>query len=117
MRNKLPCLLVVAAFWTTNASAASFDCSKAKAPEELAVCKNPDLSALDSEMGGLWYAYNLLPMLMGSSGARRDDAQQFLRDRAVCAANVACLRRVYTARNLALRSDIKGAIQSWSGNP
>ena len=118
MRNTIVCcLFVVAVLWTTNASAASFDCSKAQAADELAVCKNADLSALDSEMGGLWYAYDLLPMLMGSSGARRDDAQQFLHDRASCADEVACLRKVYVARNAALRNDIKAAIQSLPANP
>ncbi len=40
------------------AGAASFDCNKATAPDEIAICANPDLSALDSEMGGLWFAYS-----------------------------------------------------------
>lgn len=103
---------MLAAFCAAEAFAASFDCGKAKTPDEVAVCKNPDISALDSEMGGLWYAYNLMPMGMGSSGARRDDAHQFLRDRSVCAANASCLRKLYAARNRALRDGIKNAVDA-----
>lgn len=104
------CVAILTTFCVANAVAASFDCGKAKTLDEVAVCRNADISALDSEMGGLWYAYNLMPMGMGSSGARRDDARQFLRDRSVCAANVACLRKLYAARNQALRSGIKNAV-------
>lgn len=94
-----------------SASAASFDCGKAKAPDEIAVCRTPALSMRDSEMGGLWYAYSRVPMMMGSSGARRDDAQAFLQQRSVCGANAGCLARVYDARIKALRAGIDGAMQ------
>ena len=103
---------ILAAFCAGQAHAASFDCGKAKAPDELTVCRTPDLSSLDSEMGGLWYAFNAMPMAMGSSGARRDDAHQFLQDRGACAADAACLRKVYVARNQSLRGGIKNVLQN-----
>lgn len=92
------------------AEAASFDCARAGAPDEIAVCRNPALSALDSEMGGLWYAYSRFPFAMGSSGARRDDAQAFLARRRACAGNVTCLTRAYTDRIATLRDGVARAI-------
>lgn len=94
--------------------AVSFDCSSARAPDELAICANPGLSALDSEMGGLWYAYSRVPMLMGSSGNRRDAAQTFLAERRQCGDDVACLDRVYRARIGALRQGIDAAMAEFS---
>jgi uncharacterized protein len=81
------------------AQAASFDCSKATAADEMAVCRDGVTSALDSEMGGLFYAYDKVPMLMGSNGARHDDAEAFLAERAKCGADITCLRRAYTRRS------------------
>lgn len=86
--------------------AASFDCARASAPDERAVCANPTLSALDSEMGGLWFAYSRLPMLMGGSGDRQDEARAFLASRAKCGSNAACLTALYTARIAALKGQI-----------
>ena len=93
------------------AAAASFDCSQAKAPDEIAVCNNADLSALDSEMGGLWYAYDLLPFLMGESGNRRDEAEAFLHQRSACGSDVSCLTQAYEARIATLRQDLQSGIQ------
>jgi uncharacterized protein len=96
----------------TPGSAASFDCSKAKSVDELAVCKNPNLSEMDSEMGALWFAYRAVPMLMGSNGVRQDEAQQFLHDRAACASDVPCLKNAYQRRISTLRSEITQAMQA-----
>lgn len=92
------------------AEAASFSCTKASKPDETAVCANPELSALDSEIGGLWFAYSRFPFLMGSNGVRHDEARQFLQDRAACTADVACLRKVYDARIAALHNGVKRAL-------
>lgn len=107
-------LLSVAILFVSNvalpAQAASFDCANAKKPDEIAVCKHPDLSELDTEMGALWFAYRGVPFMMGASGARRDDADQFLHDRAACGADVTCLRRIYQARIKALKEDFTRAM-------
>lgn len=95
------------------AGAASFDCSKAKAPDEIAICANPDISALDSEMGGLWFAYSQVPMLMGASGNRQDEAHAFLQTRAACGANVSCLRGAYNQRIATLKQEITSAMQEY----
>ncbi|KAB7646457.1 lysozyme inhibitor LprI family protein [Polymorphobacter fuscus] len=94
------------------AAAASFDCGKARTPDEVTVCATPALSSRDSEMGGLWYAYSRVPMMMGSNGARHDDAMQFLAQRSACGRDVACLTRVYDARNAVLRAGITDAMNT-----
>lgn len=94
------------------AHAASFDCARARTADERAVCADPRLSMLDSEMGALWYAYSRIPMLMGANGARHDEAQRFLADRAACGRNGACLARLYVARNAGLRREIDWALRN-----
>jgi uncharacterized protein len=103
-------LLLVAA----PAQAASFDCSKAAKPDEAAVCRDGVTSALDSEMAGLFYAYDKVPMFMGANGARHDEAEAFLADRAKCGADITCLRKVYTTRIGALKTELEGAMQQFS---
>jgi uncharacterized protein len=102
-----------AAALASPAGAASFDCSKAKAPDEIAVCANPDISALDSEMGGLWFAYSRIPFLMGMSGNRQDEARAFLETRAACGANVACLTGAYTQRIATLKQQLTSGMQQY----
>ena len=99
---------------TAPAQAASFDCSKATAPDEVAVCRDGVTSALDSEMGALFYAYDKVPMLMGSNGARHDAAEAFLAERAKCGADITCLRRAYTTRIAALKENLAAAMQQFS---
>lgn len=95
----------------TPVAAASFDCSRARAPDEEAVCRNSTLSALDSEMGGLWYAYSRTPMLMGGNSARRDEAQDFLDRRRACGRRVA-IESAYRARITTLKFGINRAMDA-----
>lgn len=96
------------------AQAASFDCAKARKPAEIAVCKHRDLSELDTQMASLWYAYRRIPMLMGGSGVRMDDAHTFLRRRAACGSSTGCLRRVYRARIRQLKHDLDSEMNAIS---
>jgi uncharacterized protein len=93
--------------------AASFDCARARAPDEATICANPRLSALDSEMGGLWYAYSRVPMLMGGNGDRGDEARAFLARRRACGPNVACLTGAYRARIQDLHGGIDSAMEEY----
>ena len=95
------------------AAAASFDCAKARAVDEIAICASPALSELDAVEGAYWFTYNRVPMMMGSSGARHDEALAFLRTRAACGSDAACLAQRYRARIAALRSDVDGAMGTW----
>ncbi|MCB4770313.1 hypothetical protein LGR54_17020 [Ancylobacter sp. Lp-2] len=92
------------------ARAASFDCGKAQTPDERAVCADPTLSSLDSEMGGLWFSYSRLQLMMGANGDRRDAARAFLDARAKCGGAVACLVPLYRERNAVLRQQIAATL-------
>jgi uncharacterized protein len=116
MRNPaipLAAVLLGAVFLPGSAQAASFDCSRARAADEVTICRTPALSALDSEMGGLWYAYSRVPMYMGGTGARRDEAQAFLVRRRACGRAVGCLTSAYRDRIAALRRGLDGAMESF----
>lgn len=101
--------------WTT-AIAASFDCSAASTADEKAVCANADLSSLDSEMSGLWFGYKAMPLLMGASGDRQDQADAFLKSRAACGSDTACLTKLYNARIATLQSNITWAVKNYCNN-
>jgi len=95
------------------AAAASFDCAKAAAPDEIAICADPTLSALDSEMGGLWFAYSRIPFLMGMAGNRQDEARDFLARRAACGPDVRCLTASYHDRIATLKQQLAAGMQQY----
>ena len=96
------------------ARAAGFDCARATKADEIAICRTPSLSALDSEMSGLWYAYSRVPMLMGGNGDRGDEARAFLARRRACGANIACLTAAYRARIEALHRGIDDSMREFA---
>ena len=102
-----------ALFLASPATAASFDCGRARAADEVTICRTPSLSALDSEMGGLWYAYAKVPMLMGGNGNRGEEARAFLERRRACGRSVACLTMSYQARILELHAGIDSAMAEY----
>ena len=103
-------LLLLVLLIAAPASAASFDCAKARTATEIAVCRTPALSLLDTEMGALWFSYSKIPMLMGSKGARHDDAEAFLASRNACGSKLSCLTTLYQTRNATLRAGIVQAL-------
>lgn len=103
-----------ALLFASPASAASFDCSRARSADEVTICRNPQLSALDSEMGGLFYAYSRVPMLMGGNGDRGDAARAFLARRRACGGDVGCLTAAYRARIEELHRGIEEAMREFA---
>lgn len=77
--------------------AASFDCAKARAPDEKAICANLALNDKDVRMSVL-YDINRHTLAMGGRGALEDAQRQWLKDRKGCGANRACLNRAYDGR-------------------
>ena len=94
---KLPLIVLALALTAGTASAASFDCAKARAPDEKAVCANLSLNDKDVKLSVL-YDINRHTMAMGGRGALEDAQRQWLRDRKTCGANRACLNRSYDKR-------------------
>ena len=89
--------LVAGSALPSMASAASFNCARARTADEKAVCANLALNDKDVRMSVL-YDVNRHTMGMGSRGALQDAQQQWLRDRKTCGSNRACLNRAYDRR-------------------
>jgi uncharacterized protein len=93
--------LLTAAAWQP-ARAASFNCSKAEAADEKAVCADRQLNDEDVEMAVLYT--QLKPLLgMGARGDMEDEQAAWLKRRAACGADRACLGRAYQERIQQLR--------------
>ena len=99
MRRLIPALVLTAvcAAVAAPASAASFDCRKARSSDEKAVCANRDLNDQDVRMDQLYgITRHLVPM--GGRGAIMDDQRAWLQARKNCGGNQACLARSYDNR-------------------
>ena len=75
----------------------SFDCAKARARDELAVCGDVELSALDRSLSQVYYA--LADGLSGDARMALRVAQgEWLAQRRGCDANVPCIGQAYRSR-------------------
>lgn len=94
MKNGWPVLLLTVVF---NIQAASFDCTKAQAADEKAICASRALNDKDVEMAT---QYRFLKGLfaMGGRGAMQDDQQAWLMQRHACGSDSACLNQRYDER-------------------
>jgi uncharacterized protein len=93
--------LLLTAGWQP-AAAASFDCSKAEAADEKAVCADRQLNDQDVEMAVLYT--QLKPLLgMGARGDMEDEQAAWLKRRAGCGGDRACLGKAYEDRVQQLR--------------
>ncbi|SCY99009.1 lysozyme inhibitor LprI family protein [Microvirga guangxiensis] len=82
--------------------AASFDCSKAEAADEKAICADRRLNDQDVEMAVLYT--QLKPLLgRGARGDMEDEQAAWLKRRAGCGADRACLGKAYEDRVQQLR--------------
>lgn len=77
--------------------AASFDCAKAKAPDEKAICTDHRLNDLDIEMS---IKYHFLRGLfaMGISGEMHGSQKAWLKQRQKCKGDKTCLLQSYHQR-------------------
>ncbi len=91
------------------ARAASFDCAKAATPSEVAICANPALSALDSQLGA---AYT--QRLAGAPALRQIERGWIAVRNVGCGRNVTCLTRLTRWQLAWLRS---GAAQPSAALP
>lgn len=96
-----------------SAGAASFDCSKAAAPDEKAICADPALSNLDTQMATLYGVRMEIPMLMGARGDAQDEQETWLQTRGQCGSDIACLTNAYQTRITALNQTISAAMQDY----
>ena len=86
--------------------AASFDCAKAGAADEKAICADRKLNEADMEMSVLYT--QLKPLLgMGARGDMEDEQAAWLKRRAGCGIDQACLMKAYADRVEQLRRGLE----------
>ncbi|REE22112.1 uncharacterized protein DUF1311 [Paraburkholderia sp. BL27I4N3] len=90
-------LFAMAMLGSASAFAASFDCGRARLPDEKAICASRQLSEMDVEMA---VRYQMLTGLvaMGARGNMQDEQQAWLKSRKACGANQSCLLNAYRGR-------------------
>lgn len=88
---------------TSFAKAQSFDCREAEKPDELVICQQRDIAALDLQLTGL---YSTLLRWLPSSEAKkfRQEQRSWLVSRHRCGDDAQCVRVHYESRILALRN-------------
>jgi uncharacterized protein len=99
------CLFVVAlaALLPHAAQAQSFNCRTADLPDEVLICQNPRLSALDERMSSLYFR---LRNSLASAERRRLETDQsaWLRSRIGCGRDFRCIESHYERRIAQLRT-------------
>ncbi len=98
---------------SSSAEAASFDCTKAKTADEIAICQTQILSDLDTQMATLYGVRMQIPMLMGAKGAAQDEQRAFLTERGACGSDVACIQQAYLNRIAVLNQAIQAAMHDY----
>jgi uncharacterized protein len=107
-------VLMVLFLLATPAHAASFDCSKAAAPDERAVCADPRLSEMDDLISG---AFNEVKQTSNSQDEQTmfvGFARNFLKDRRACGADRSCILASYVGVLMTYQNlGAKAATPAW----
>ncbi|MBW8881143.1 MAG: hypothetical protein JF615_06880 [Asticcacaulis sp.] len=104
MKPALPVLALAAVLAASGAHAASFDCGKAKTPDEKTICRNRVLSDADVRMATLCEV-NTRVVMMGARGDMQDAQKAWLAERHKCGASFKCLVASYDKRTKQLQAD------------
>jgi uncharacterized protein len=96
--------MLASAVFAMPAQAASFDCDKAAAPDEKAICADRSLNDQDVRMAVYLEVLGAL-QLMGANGAMRDDQREWLQRRRNCGTARQCLAALYKDRIEKLQAD------------
>ncbi len=104
IRFAVPALVLLCA---TPAAAASFDCARAKAPDEKAICATRALNDADVKMTTL-LSVDAHLMAMGGRGDLQDAQRTWLHHRQACKGDVQCLTKAYADRLADLQAAFDG---------
>ena len=88
----------------------SINCSKARLPDEKAICRSVELQKQDVKMTTLFEVSGHL-MAMGGRGAMQDRQVEWLSKRHLCKTNLSCLRQSYAKRIDELNRGLEGIYQ------
>jgi uncharacterized protein len=94
---------------TASAGAASFECSKAEAPDEKTICANPTLNDADVRMTTMFEMETDL-VAMGERDTLRGTQKKWLARRSACKDDVPCLTAAYDQRLLDLQKIFKDIV-------
>ncbi|MBB5545747.1 lysozyme inhibitor LprI family protein [Paraburkholderia fungorum] len=97
-------LITAIALGSVSGYAASFDCNRARLPDEKAICASRQLSELDVEMS-VRFQMMMGLVAMGTRGDMGEEQQAWLRARKKCAANQTCLLAAYRQRIQTLKNE------------
>ena len=88
------------AIWTLSVmplAAQSFNCRLASKPDEILICQNPQLGALDQQMSSLYF--RIRNRLAGAARSRLEaDQVAWLQQRYGCGRDAGCIRSLYERR-------------------
>ena len=88
---------LVSLLLVSSAHAQSFNCRNARTPDEVTICQDARLSALDERLSSRFY--RLRDSLYGPDRVRLDQRQSaWLDSRHRCGSNRACIAAAYTGR-------------------
>ena len=104
IRFAVPVLLLACA---TPVAAASFDCAKARAPDEKAICATRALNDADVKVATLYDVDGHL-MAMGARGDLQEAQRDWLKRRQACKGDVKCLTKAYKDRLADLQAGFDG---------
>jgi uncharacterized protein len=94
------CIAGLLAIWTLSvmpAAAQSFNCNLASKPDEILICQNPQLGALDEKMSSLYF--QIRNRLTGAARSRLEaDQTAWLERRFGCGRDAGCIRSLYESR-------------------
>jgi uncharacterized protein len=97
------CIVVATLMLPLSAQAQSFNCRYARSPDEVAICQNDRLSALDQAMSQLYF--RIRNSLYGAERADLEAGQaEWLRSRRNCGSDPGCIADAYRRRIQELRA-------------
>ena len=91
-------------FSAGSAFSASFDCTRARSPDEKAICASRQLSEMDVEMAVRFQMLTGL-VAMGTRGDMQDEQQAWLKSRQACVRDEPCLLAAYRRRIATLKTE------------
>jgi hypothetical protein len=99
------------------AGAARLDCGRPATPDAAAVCRDPELSAMEGEMAGLGFALDALPASKAAADVRHDQEQLFLSERQACETDAACIGAAYRTRLAAIQDELRTGLDRLDVRP
>jgi uncharacterized protein len=97
-------LFIAITFGAGSAFSASFDCTRARLPDEKTICASRQLSEMDVAMAVRFQMLTGL-VAMGTRGDMQDEQQAWLKSRQACGRDESCLLTAYRRRIATLKTE------------